>query len=288
MTPEALLNLACKGLPKVGRIIWQYGDLSLSEYVQTLVPEAGIPSYQSRKDLLEVVYHYIEPLLGPDAAKAAVQGLEAHPVVLAAPHFGVEYFAQTFQGRLIFSLSALKKHISTRLTFARGNIPLNNAVYPRGALIYKGRPENMDHLPRRLPIFPARLKRTIVSATPAFDRDMVDRAGASLSRMAEEQHIPPGVCDALHLILEDIYKSPSVLGLSSYSDQSVVVNQLIWKRIFKCMDKAPESICLEFERIAGRLLKVDLFNPQSLAGLILFDPDLRGHVLAELDGVGGC
>jgi hypothetical protein len=285
MTPDALLNLACKGLPTVGRIIGQYGDLSLSDYVQTLVPDAGTPSYQPRKDLLEVVAHYIEPLLGPDAAKAAVQDLETRPVVLTASHFGVEYFAQTFQGRLIFSLLPLKNQISTRLTFACGNIPLNNAVYPRGALIYQGSPENMEHLPRRLPVFPERFKRTIVSAAPAFDRDMVNRACMKLNRMTEDQNIPPGVCDAVHLILEDIYKSPSVLGLSSYSDQSVVVNYLIWKRIFK--GRVPDSICLEFERIAGRLLELDLFNPQSLAGLILFDPDLRKGLPAELHSTCG-
>ncbi|MCM2286427.1 MAG: hypothetical protein NDI81_16710 [Desulfobacula sp.] len=287
MTPDALLDLACKGLPKVGRIIGQYGDLSLPGYLETLVPDAGTPSYQPRKDLLEVVRQYIEPLLGLDAAKTAVQDLEERPVVLTASHFGVEYFAQTFQGRVIFALSALKKQIPTFLTFACGNIPLNNAVFPRGALIYQGRPEDLDHLPVRLPVFPERLKRTIVNAAPAFDRDMVDRAGARFSRMAAEQDIPPGVCDALHHILEDMYGNPTVLALSSYSDQSVVVNRLIWKRIFKGMDSAPESICLEFERIAGRLLEMDLFNPQSLAGLILFDPDLREGVLAELSSTWG-
>ena len=285
MTPEALLDLACKGLPKVGRIIGRYGDLSLSGYLETLVPEAGTPSYQPRKDLLEVVGRYIEPLLGPEVAKAAVQDLEARPVVLTASHFGVEYFAQTFQGRLIFALSALKQQIPTFLTFACGNIPLNNAVFPRGALIYQAGPEDMEHLPRRLPIFPDRLKRSIVSAAPAFDRDMVDRAGASLNRMAQEQDIPAGVCDALHHILEDMYGNPTVLGLSSYSDQSVVVNRMIWKRIFKGL--APDSICIEFERIAGRLLDLDLLNPQSLAGLILFDPDLREGVPAELHSTCG-
>lgn len=285
MTPDALLNLACKGLPKVGRIIGQYGDLSLPGYLETLVPDTGTPSYQPRKDLLEVVGQYIESLLGLEAARAAVKALEARPVVLTASHFGVEYFAQTFQGRLIFALLALKQQIPTFLTLACGNIPLNNAVFPRGALIYQAGPENVDRLPVRLPVFPDRLKRTIVSAAPAFDRDMVDRAGASFSRMVPEQDIPPGVCDALHLILEDLYKNSSVLGLSSYSDQSVVVNHLIWKRIFK--GRAPDSICLEFERIAGRLLELDLLNPQSLAGLILFDPDLREGVLAELHSTWG-
>ncbi|OGR24753.1 MAG: hypothetical protein A2277_16650 [Desulfobacterales bacterium RIFOXYA12_FULL_46_15] len=290
MTPEALLNLACKGLPKVGRIIEQYEDLCLPDYLETLVPGAGTPSYQPMKDLLEVVYQYIEPLLGQDAAKMAVQDLEAHPVVLTASHFGVEYFPQTFQGRLIFSLLALKKKISasTLITFACGNIPLNNAVFPRGALISQAGLENIDHLSGRLPIFPDRLKRSIVSAAPAFDREMLDRAGARFSRMAKGQNIPAGVCDALDFILEEIYKNSSVLGLSSYSDQSVVVNHLIWKLIFKGMDNAPDSICLEFEKIAGRLLEFDLFNPQSLAGLILFDPNLRCGVLAELDGVSGC
>ncbi len=287
---EDCLQLACRHLLMVDRIIDTCGDMSLFEYSRTLTTTPGINSYQSRADLLRIVYNYTEPLLGERVAQKAVKDLDKYPVVLTANHHGVEYFSQTFQARLIFALQALQKGAltSTIPVFACGNIPLNNAVYPRGALIYKAAPEEFEKIPIKLPVFPDRQKRSIVSATPGFNSEMINRAWLKASQLVKDKKISSSVSDSLHNIFQKNYGSNSVVQLPAYSDQSVVVNYLIWKQLFPQIDTVPDSICLELEKIVTRLMEIDLSDPQTLLWFILFDPELRFHVLADLDGINGC
>ncbi|WP_299983582.1 hypothetical protein [Desulfobacula sp.] len=287
---ETYLELTCHHLPMVKKIIDTYGDMPLLEYAQILIPKPGIKTYQSQKDVLKVVYDYVKPLLGESVAQQTVKDLDTYPVILTASHHGVEYFSQTFQARLIFSLNVLKQRIptSTIPVFACGNIPLNNAVYPRGALIYQVAPEAFEAIPIKLPLFPDRLKRSVVSSAPGFDLEMIDRTSSKANQMVKAKKISSLISDPLHHIFQKNYGSESVVHLPTYSDQSVVVNHLIWKQLFPQFESVPNSICLEFEKISGSLIKIDLLNPQSLLWFILFDPELRRHLLSELDGINGC
>ncbi len=289
LSTEQLLDIVCKKLPVVKRIINQYGDLSLAEYVQTLVPNVETP-YQQRDDLLDVVYRYIAPLLGETIAQQTVRDLDAYPVILTANHHGVEYYSQTFQARLIFSLNALADTtpISTIPIFSFGNVPLNNATYPRGILLYRFNSNNLEAMPKKLPIFPDRFKRQMVSVVPPFDQIMISRAEVRLDKMMHDRHISSTLAASLHTILREDYCHASVAGLRNYSQQSVVVNNRIWKRLFSKIKMVPELIYLELEKIAGALLRFDLSNSDSLAYQIMFNTAIREHLLSELDGCRAC
>jgi len=286
---EHCLQLVRQKLPVVNAVLERYGDLTIADYLQTLVPPA-VPSHQPRDDLLEVVYHYVAPLLGEPIARRVVRDLEQTPLVLTANHHGVEYFAQTFQARLIFALDALSGQTSrtTVPVFACGNIPLDNPLYPRGGIIYDVSVSRAGISPQKIPIFPDRLKRRIVSAVNAFDCTMVKRAIFQLNRMAKEGQISPSLAASLHEIFQDHYCADSVMSQPTYSQQSVLLNSRLWKRLFPQLDPIPEMVYLELEKVSSMLLERDLTAPTSLASLILFDPVLRDHILTELDGITGC
>jgi hypothetical protein len=75
---------------------------------------------------------------------------------------------------------------------------------------------------------------------------------------------------------------------ASYSDQAVVLNHLIWKRVLPADHRHADVIYLELEKIAAQILELDLQNETSLIYKIMFDPELRNAVLHELDGVRSC
>lgn len=287
---ERYLERVCNRLPTVKKVIDTYGSMPLLEYAQTLIPTPGAPSFQSRSDVLKIIYHYVEPLLGESVAQQTVNDLEAYPVVLTASHHGVEYFSQTFQTRLIFSLNLLKNIIPTTtiLVFACGNIPIDNASYPRGILVYDVEPDKIESIPVKLPVFPDRLKRSITSAIPGFTPKMIDRARVKATQMKTDKHFSGRIFDTLQHILPEIYMHESVAALSLYSDQAVVVNSLIWNDLFSLKRSIPKSICLELENVVGKVLESDLSNPCSLIGYILFDANLRTRVIEHLNGINGC
>jgi hypothetical protein len=78
------------------------------------------------------------------------------------------------------------------------------------------------------------------------------------------------------------------MDLPSYSLQSAVLNNRIWKRLFSKPLMAPEIVYLELEKIVHMLLESDLLNPKSLAWCVMFDSELRKAVLRELDRTKLC
>lgn len=286
---EFYLNLACEKLPVVKHAIENYGDKTLSEYLSRLTPKTN-PTYQPLDDLLEVMGDYISPLLGESLAGRVVKDIEAFPVVLTSNHHGVVYFAQDIQGSLIFSFNQTNGNAprSTVPMFSCGGVPLDNLTYPLGLLFYKVANGHFDSMPKKLPVFSNKRRRQLVSVSGPFDKKMVERAQGRIDKMIGDGAISSSLAEPTRRILQEDYAASSMMELVNYSQQAVVLNNRIWKRLFKNADSVPDVICLELEKIAGGLLEKDLKNPKSLAWLIMFDPSLRENVLEELDGKRAC
>jgi len=286
---EDYLDVACENLPVVNRTVREYGDVSLLDYLKIFFIKAK-PSYQQRDDFLKVIYQYAAPLLGKSIAQQAVRDLEPYPVALTCNHLGVEYYSQFIQSNLIFSLNTIARNASTATmpVFSFGNVSLNNFTYPRGVLLYHVNHRELDSLPVRLPVFPDRLKRQSASIVKSFDDTMIRRAEVGVDKMVHYKLLPHALADVMHEIFEKDYCLDSVMALSNYSQQTTVLNNRIWKRLFSETVTPPKLLYLEFEKIASMLLKTDLSNPESLVWRVMFEPTLRRHILDELDGVRGC
>jgi hypothetical protein len=286
---QSCLGVVRENLPVVDRTISQYGDLSLREYLTNFSRATGA-SFQSRDDILDIVFRYVAPLLGNALAKDTTEDLAALSIILTSNHHGVDYYAQTLQSRLIFSFRSTMGLSSARTVpiFACGNIPLNNLTYPRGLLLYRGPSRDLDAIPFKLPLFPDRLKRTMVNAAQAYDETMVGNLQCQLDKMIRKGEAPSDVGAAARTILVEDYRFAALAAVPDYSQQAVILNNLIWKRLFARGFSHSEMIYLEMEKIVDALLARDLSNPASLAWSVLFDPALRENVVAELDGTKGC
>lgn len=286
---ERYLDLVCKNLPIVNRAVCQHGDTYLIDYLKTLNPVNEAP-HQQRKDLIDTVRVYVTPLLGDSVGGRAAHDLNRYPIVLTANHHGVEYFSQTFQARLLFSLNAMTgvTSASTVPIFAFGSVALNNPTFPRGLLLYGAQPDNLEEIPVKLPVFPGRLKRLMVSTAPPFDQTMVEKAQAEVDRFVDNKKISRESARVLHKILREDYCAKSVLELSTYSQQAVVLNNRIWKRLFSGLKSVPDLVFLEIEKVASDLLKADLANSNSLAWHVMFEPTVREKLLNNLDTARGC
>ncbi|MCP4350203.1 MAG: hypothetical protein GY795_32400 [Desulfobacterales bacterium] len=165
---------------------------------------------------------------------------------------------------------------------------MNNLTYPRGALLYNINCNEIEDMPKKLPLFSNRMRKWMVSITPAFDYAMVQMAEAMLDKMVRNKQISSALAGSMHKMLQEDYCTGSVISLPNYSQQSTVLNNRIWKRLFSKVDRVPDIVYLEQEKIVGTLLESDLSNPESLAWCVMFDQLLSKQVLMELDGVKGC
>lgn len=286
---QSLLTAVSRRVPILDRAVNQLGHLPLWSYLgQTIAWTCD--SYQPRNDLAEVIYHYAAPLLGEHAAQQVQSELRRCPVVLTANHHGVDFFAQSVQGTLLLGLRRVSnlQAAATVPVLACGNVPLNNVTYPRGALVYDVGEAYLSELPQKLPIFPDRCKRQMVSEVVAFDETAVQRARQRGVQMRRTGIITNTVAVALDDILTEDYRAQDVLNQKTYSDQAVILNSRIWRRLFSPSVQTPQLAYLEIEKVVGQLLQVDLEDTHSLASAVLFDSRIRDQLLLDLDGVRGC
>jgi hypothetical protein len=286
---EYCIEEAREELAVLRRTIDECGGQTLYEYMKQLIPEPRA-SYQPMGDLLEVVKNYTQPLLGETLANKVVHDIEVCPLVLTANHHGVAYFAQDFQGGIIFSLKrfASENALTTVPIFSCGTVPLNNLTYPFGMLLYGACSGELDARPNKLPIFPNKYKRRLVSVVNSVDENMIKRAQKRVDKLVCDNIISESLADAAHSILKEEYCDSSILNEVDYSRQAVVLNNRIWNRLFRDAGYVPEVVNLELEKISGALLEKDIMNSDSLISCIMFDAKLRENVFMELDGEKAC
>jgi hypothetical protein len=282
------LNAVARKVLVIRRVLSTYGDAPLRDYVAGLLRFSD-RSWQDRAELFDVLRHYVTPLLGEAVADDVANDLARTPIALTANHHGVDFFAQSVQSSLLFSLreSGMAGAARTIPVFACGTVPLNNTTFPRGLLLYGTGQQSRD-VATKLPIFSDRYKRDLVSTARAFDAGMLERAESRVERLLGGEEQTSALKEATSGILATDFAHPEVLARSTYSDQAVTLNHLIWKRLFQNPDDAKGLVYLELEKIAARLLCLDLMNSDSLAFRVFFDDKLRDMILQTLDGRRAC
>lgn len=286
---DDLLIQTRKRLPVINRTLNRYGVGSMNDYFGALSYNKPRP-LQAPDDLFEIVTNYVAPILGEQAARELARDLQNYPAILTANHHGVDYFAQSFQGDLLFLLYRRKLAGSSAiaLIFSCGGVPLSNSSYPKGILLYDAIQPDSGELPFKLPIFPNNFNQTTVHAAPRFSEELVESALKQLDKSLNLKLISKQAFETTRFILKEDYLDPSVLNQPDYSTQVTLVNNRLGKRIFAEKSDIPEIIYLEFETITSLLLKKDLTNPNSLAFRMFFDTDLRSAIIKNLDGKKGC
>lgn len=275
-------------LPVVERTLTDYGEAPVSDYLQA-VSQTVEQRYQPHDDLAEAVYESALSLFGEETALQVKTELQQSPVVLTANHHGVDYFAQSVQGTLFFSQRVIAdgQRARTVPVLACGSIPLDNLTYPRGALVYAAGDTVSGRYPQKLPLFPDRLKRKMVSEVSSLDQAMLQRAVKAVAKRRAEGSFAVPVADVLKQLLEQDYADAGA-EVADYSRQASLVNARIWDSMLADVTDKPALVYLELEKVVARLLIKDLQNPQSLLYPLLFEPQLQAEFLTRLDGVKGC
>lgn len=295
MGDNDVVNQARQKFSGVDAVLNQFGAWTLESYTGTFRENRAV-SLQPREDLFDVAEALAARLLGRDTAAAFRKELEKSPVVITANHHGVTYHPVIVQGNLIFSLPALSDASTQRVVpvFAFGAVPLNNTLYPRGILLSRLSPgpgkSGAGGQPIKFSLFPDREKHTLVSAAHPVDRLALSRALDKLLRLFRQGCISKREKQGIETIILGQYSDPAILSLENYSDQSVVLNHGLWKRLFSqgWRHPVPEMVHLEMEKIVSALLELDLQNSNSLVYRLFFDRALRSALMTALDRQTGC
>ena len=274
-------------MPAVDALLARHETTKLRDYVAQLGLRK-LPGYQSSRDFIDEVSNYTGEVLGSELGAAVAEELREKPQVLTANHHGIDFFAQSTQSNLLFSLGKRSDGTARKTipVLACGSVPLNNLTYPRGLLIYACGDASGEGEICKLPIFPDSYKRKLVGATEPFTAEMLGRARARANRLLQNEELILPLETALHMVFDDL----DSIGQSfpGYSRQATVVNNRLWQRLFRGGSRRSELVYIELESIVTRLLQKDLFDKSTICHQLLFDPELRVQLIENLDGQRGC
>ncbi len=283
------LEMVCQKLPVVKNVLNTCGHMPLGVYTEQFnIPPC--PAVQSRDDIKQAVFDLIYPVLGKNIAIRAANDLTASGTVMTTTHLGIDYFANSVQGNLIYGAGILtgRRKGTTIPIFCFGNVPLNSSTFARGLLVYGTGSGVSRELPLRLPVFPDNEKRTMASLAKPFTMAMQQRAIKKTNAWKKENLISGTTAGTILSLLEHEYADDAVLNQDSYAAQAMIVNRMLGKRMLKTSEHPPDIVYLEIEKITAFLLGKDLNHENSLAYRIFFNPTLRDTIIQHLDGCPGC
>lgn len=231
---------------------------------------------------------YTHETLGPELGETIAEELREIPQVLTANHHGIDTFAQSTQSNLFFSMrkGADGESAKTVPVLACGSVPLNNLTYPRGLLIYGSTAASGMGGICKLPLFPDSYKRKLVSVVGPFTAEMLCRSRARAKKLVADEKLVRLLEPALNMVFDDFTSVGQ--EYPDYSRQATVVNNRFWRRLFRGQSCRSELVYIELESIVCRLLENDLFDKSTICHQLMFDPELRERLVANLDGQRGC
>jgi hypothetical protein len=286
---DQLFDVVKSHSPVISNVIAKFGDRRVSTYLESVARITKV-YYQDRTDFIEIVSRFVSATLGDSIAKQVSRDLIEEPVVITANHHGVDSFAQSVQGTLLTFLRSLvnKVNCKTLTVLSFGNVPINNITFPRGLLIYRVPQQHIENIPVRLPIFPDRDKRKMVSVVRSYDGEMIYKTQMTVRKLIKENKIDKTLEETINAVLEKGFTQQKVIEQLSYSQQVTLLNEFLWKKMFTENTNIPALIYLEIEKITIELLELDLTNNNSLAWHVLFNSTLRNEIIDELDGCRAC
>lgn len=242
---DKIYNAVALYRPALFELLEQRGQARLDGYACSLFE--GVAGVKSA--LADTIAQRCKRLFGEGVATAVHDQLLINGTIATADHHGICTHPILFQGDALAAYGAAKNGLRYLVVLATGNVPLNNASYPRGVIFDD----------QRYPLYPDSKKHALVYGLESFNCERLQR-------------IPP----ALARIITEI---DNLGSFNLFSDQVSLINHTLFK---ECLGpQMPDVITLQLEDVISDML---IDNAQSD---LLLNLGLLGDAVTAFDGIAG-
>lgn len=276
--------------PILHDIIKKHGTKSLYQYAQDYLDVNLNDIIKKRqKDFFIVFRSHIAQRLGPHVADGAVKQLEKYYFASTADHHGPVVHPFFLNSNLIIA-SAYDANPDPLLRYvvvlSCANISLNNSSFPRGLLYTTGVKNRLDM--RRLSFLPSTAHSSAVHNFRPYTRGEVQKVQLVIKQRQQEGGLTPDVAEKLTCLIDEVYNQPSVFDCVNYSDQVVVTNFSLWKKMLQNnRHQFPDLLYVEQEALTKELLLSYHLDQQTSIGSLLFDADAEHFMNKYFEGIMG-
>lgn len=307
-----LMNQVLEEAPTLHKIVTNYRDISILDYLKQLHPNAkeeveynqeklecneeelkcdkeklkyNQEELECNQELFEAIYKVTQELFGEEKAIQTKKLLEQTKLLHTANHFGIEYLPQCVQGNLLYYQWLIIHYKRTNIVplFACTTVSMRSENFPRGILNYYNL--SGKKYPLKVPILTNKNRSVMVGYAKGFQKEMVEKAKKQYLKYKQSNTISQETYESMMDILSE-YEKEDILKRKTYIEQAALLNERIGKRFIK--NKSVSFLYLPMEQIAVNLLIHEIEKSNSVLNHIVWDDKVRQHVLKYLNGLDGC
>lgn len=278
------MNRVCQDAPLLKAVNNEYQDMPLSGYLQFLKEEyCGRKAAPLDPVIEKAVADYATELIGGEETKECIRILKLTGLLYTANHHVVNFHPMTVQGNILFEyLISLLTDTQVVPVFSCSTIPMSNAFYPRGLLIY----DTLDGEECKVPVFPYRMRKVSVSHAPVFTKEMLLETGKTIHRYELSGKLSASAAGMAQTILEKVYAGDHLKNCERYGTQVTMANRVLSEGYWR--DRKSHHVFLELEEVSRRVICHDLQNDDSILNKLLWNKKLLTSLEKNLNGVSGC
>lgn len=274
MTLEEARKIVFDKKPTFAELYFKYKDKTWGDYIRENYYNNTLPENTRTKELTKILEEIISPILGQESSDKAIKTLRETGFVSTCDHSGI--LCHPFFSNIALARQNESKEEQAVLCFTCGGVSLTNSSYPRGIFFHDN-----DLQEKRIPLVSLRGRRRSIYGLPSFSRTKIQSIMDTLPnfKISKKQQ------DRMIDFFCDIWNNKKIFSLSKFSDQLIIINNLLWKKIFK--SEKSELIYIEAEHIVRKLLLEIHLEKQTLINDLLFNKECRTKYIKYFENITG-
>ncbi len=250
-----------------------FGTTHWQDYIEHTYPTSFNPSTHFI-ELTSTLEKLLTPLLGKEKTARATHTLLKTGFVSTCDHSGV--LCHPFFSNSAYARSLTLTATDSLITFTCGGVSLTNSSFPRSIFFHD---KNLTLQKLHLQSLAGR-RRSVYGLAP-FSQKQITRIIEQTKHLALDESAK----QKLTAFLTQLHLNQHLRETKYFSDQLVIINDLLWQTIFG--DKRGSLVYVEAEQVVRQLfLDIHLHTKTPIHSL-LFDKHIRETYLSHFEGIVG-
>ncbi len=276
--------------PVLKQLLKKKGTKNILEYANQYVDVNLNPTIPKRQiEFLDIINQTVEERFGKKIADSVVRQLKKYYFVSTSDHTGPITHPFFVNSNLLIAASILQHEdpdLQNIVVLSCSRVSVDNSSFPRGLFFHNYLDGKLET--HRFAFFSSNTRPPLIYTMRPYGREELDQIYGTLDKKLKKKEISQEQYEKILNVFKEVYDSPEMLNLSTYTEQISKTNFLLWQKFFSESNiKMPNLIYLEIEDIVTKLIIKYHLNQDTIINHVLFDPEYEPYINNYFENIFG-
>lgn len=276
--------------PVLKQLLKKKGTKNILEYANQYIDVNLNPTIPKRQiEFLDIINETVEQRFGKKIAQSVVRQLKKYYFISTSDHTGPITHPFFVNSNLLIAASILQHQdpdLQNIVVLSCSRVSVDNSSFPRGLFFHNYLNNKLET--HRFAFFSSNTRPPLIYTMRPYGREELDQIYGTLDKKLKKKEITQEQYEKIFNIFKEVYDSPEMLAMPSYTEQISKTNFLLWQKFFSESNiKMPNLIYLEIEDIVTKLIIKYHLNQDTIINHILFDPAYEPYINNYFENIFG-